>query len=400
MAYSLVFPQALESLSATPAAQLSRLRLLYTDVFTAVASLIPSSHPIMTILSNPLSPTSSPLRSAARHLRVLLSVLRERCAPVRDADIDGLLHHLDDPPLHELPKACIATIRGILEVADRMKNDLADFIIGTWTELDARRWIRREAIERERRVVLEMFPPQKITIMYRDWLGPGSEENSKPLVSRLIKALGSSEPVSSFPPSNNLLPPPFTFTAFDVLQIQNLLQALVITASLRTLVRTVDPVSDWLSRIWTLLEIEIQRGGTEPAETKLLNLEDEVVQAAKSLEDPDSEVRLREAVRRILRPQDPVFVLLHSRLLNAVQARLEEETAHFTHVPARMRSGLGSQMETENDELPQERELLVKGFEDTVLKENLTVVLVRIRKSIAWVEEAWGEFLHSGTTAQ
>ena len=396
-----MFPQALESLSSTPAAQLSRLRLLYTDVFTAVASLIPSSHPIMTILSNPLSPTSSPLRSAARHLRVLLSVLRERCAPVRDADIDVLLHYLDDPPLHELPKACIATIRGILNVADRMKNDLADFVIGTWTELDARRWIRREAIERERRVVLEMFPPQRITLMYRDWLGPGSEENSRPLVSRLIKALGSSEPVSSFPPSNNLLPPLFTFTAFDVLQVQNLLQALVITASLRTLVRTVDPVSDWLSRIWTLLEIEIQRGGTEPAETKLLNLEDEVVQAAKSLEDPDSEVRLREAVRRILRPQDPVFVLLHSRLLTAVQARLEEEeTAHFTHVPTRMRSGLGSQMETENDELPQERELLVKGFEDTVLKENLTVVLVRIRKSIAWVEEAWGEFLHSGTTAE
>jgi T-complex protein 11 len=388
-------PQALESLSSTPGAQLSRLRLLYTDLFTAVAPLIPSSHPIMSTLSNPLSPTSSPLRSAAGHLRVLLSVLRERCAPIRDGDIDELLQRLDDPPFHELPKACIATTRGILDVADRMKNDLADFVVGTWTELDARRWLSHEAIERERRTVRELFSLQTIKTLYRDWLGLGSEENSKAIIARLMKALGSSEPVSSFPPSNNPLPPPFIFTAFDLVQVQNLLQALVIAASLRTLVRPVNPVSDWLSRIWTLLELEVQRGGTEPAETKVLNLEDEVVQAAKSSEDPDVEVRLREAVRRILRPQDPVFVLLRSRLLNAIQARLGEETVPSTYVPTRLRSGLGSQLETESNEQPQERELLVKGFEDVILKENIKVVVIMIRKCLAWVEEAWGEILHS-----
>ncbi|KAF8514531.1 hypothetical protein JB92DRAFT_3096186 [Gautieria morchelliformis] len=125
-----------------------------------------------------------------------------------------------------------------------------------------------------------------------------------------MKALGSSESVSPFPPSNNLLPHTFIFTTFDVLHMQNLLQALVIAASLRSLMRPVNPASDWLSRIWTLLEMEVQKGGTEPAETKLLHLEDEVVQAAISPGDSDSSDRLRESVRRILRPQDPVFMLL------------------------------------------------------------------------------------------
>ena len=386
--------QALESLSSTPAAQLTRLHLLYTDLSIAMTSLIPSSHAIMSTLSNPLSPTSSPLRSAASHLRVLVSVLRERCAPVRDAELDELLQLLDDPPLHELPKACVATIRGIFDVAERMKSDLADFVIGTWTEQDARRWIKREAIEGERRVVLEMFSSQMIKTLYHEWLGQGSEENTRPIVTRLIKAFGSSEPVSAFPPSNNLLPPPFIFTAFDVLHVQNLLLALIIAASLRSLVRPTNHSSDWLFRVWTLLEMEVQKGGTEPAETKLLNLEDEVVRAAKSPEDPDSEDRLREAVRRVLRPQDPVFVLLQTRLLSAIQARLlEQGTAQFsTQVPARIRSGLG-QMELEDDELPQEQELLVKGFEDTILKQNIKVLVVKVRECLVWVEDTWGPFV-------
>ncbi|KAF8483162.1 hypothetical protein JB92DRAFT_3085760 [Gautieria morchelliformis] len=376
--------EALESLSSTPAAQLSRLRLLYTDLYAAVESLIPSSHHIMFILSHPLSPTSSPLQSAAGHLRVLLSILRERCAPVRDAEIDELLQCLDDPPLNELPKACITTIRGIFNVADRMKDDLADLVIGTWTEQDARQWVRRKAIDSERRTVLEMFSARTIKTSHMEWLGISSEQNNRAIVTRLVKALGSSESVSPFPPSNNLLPPTFIFTTFDVLHMQNLLQALVIAASLRSLVRPVNPASDWLSRIWTLLEMEVQKGGTEPAETKLLHLEDEVVQAAISPGDSDSSDRLRESVRRILRPQDPVFMLLQSRLLNALQTRL---------VPTRMRSGLGRQLETEIDERPPERELLVKGFEDPVLKENVRALVVMVKDCLAWVEAAWGEFL-------
>ena len=388
--------QAFESLSSIPAEQLSRLHLLYADLSAAVAPLIPSSHPILTVLSNPLSPTSSPLRSAAGDLRVLLSVLRERCAPVRDAELDDLFRHLGDPSLNELPKACIATIRGIFNVADRMKDDLADFVIGTWTEQDARRWIKHEAIEHERRAVLGMFPLQMIKSLHGEWVGLGSEESNRANVTRLIKALGSRAPVSPFPPSGNLLPPPFIFTAFDVLYVQNLLQALVITASLRSLVHSVNPTSDWLSRIWTLLEMEIQKSGFEPPETKLLNLEDEVVQIAKSPEDPDAEVRLREAVRRTLRPHDPVFILLQSRLLNALQTRLvEEETTLSIQVPMQMRSGRGTHMDTESDEQLQERELLVKGFEDPVLKEKLKVLVILVRQCLAWMEEVWGVFLRT-----
>ena len=386
--------QALESLLSTPAAQLSRLRLFYLDLSAAVGYLIPSSHPIMFILSNPLSPTSSPLRSAAGHLRDLLSVLRERCAPVRDAELDELLKLLDDPPFHELPKVCITTIRGIFDVAERMKDDLADFVIGTWTEQDARLWVKRKAIEGERRVVLEMFSTQMIKTLYYEWLGPGSEQNTRTVVTRLIKALGSSESVSSFPPSNNLLPPPFIFTVFDLLHIQNMIQALVIVASLRSLVRSTDSSSDWLFRVWTLLEMEVQKGGTEPVETKLLNLEDEVVRAANTLEHLGSEDRLREAVRRVLRPQDPVFLLLQTRLLSAIQARLlDAGRGHLSaQVPARMRSGLG-QLELVNGEQPHEQELLVKGFEATVLKQNIKVLIVMVKECLVWVEDAWRGFV-------
>ncbi|KAF8590981.1 hypothetical protein K439DRAFT_1381423, partial [Ramaria rubella] len=390
--------EALESLSSpTPAVQLSRLRLLYIDLRDAVESLLPSSHPIMYTLSDPLSPTSSPLRSASGHLRALLSALHERCAPIRDADLDDLLRRLDDPPLQALPKACIDVIQGILDLADRMKGDLADFVIGTWTEQDARRWMRRKATQSERHVIMQMFTAQRIKDLYHEWLGTGSSDSNRSVATRLIAALGTPEPVSPFPPSNNILPPPLMFTAFDVLRVQNLLQALVIASSLRILIRpATDSDATWITRIWTLLELEVDKSGTEPAETKLLNLEDEVVQAARSdgEMDMDAENRLREAVRRTLRPQDPVFVLLQSRLLTAVQTRVAESPLSGTpQFPLQMRSGRGMHVDAYADRRPQEPELSVKGFEDKVLKKNVTNLVVMIKECLAWMDEVWGEFL-------
>ena len=346
----------------------------------------------MYTLSDPLSPTSSPLRSASSHLRTLLSVLRERCAPLRDTELDALISRLEDPPPADLPKACVETVQGIFGVADKMKADLADFVVGTWTEQDARRWIRRESIERERSVVLQMFSVQMVKDSYHEWLGSSSEAGTLSVVARLIKALSSSDPVSPFPPSDNMLPPQFIFIAFDLLKIQNLLQALVIAASLRSLVRPVDnPDANWLSRVWALLEMEVERGGSEAAETKLLNLEDEVVQAAKSPEDVGSEGRLREAVRRTLRPQDPVFVLLQSRLLSAIRERLMERPDVQTpaQMPARIRSGRAGVPVIERDAEDKETELVVKGFEDPVLRQNVTKVLGSIKVCLKWVEDGW-----------
>lgn len=349
----------------------------------------------MSTLSDPLSPTSAPLQSAARHFRELLSILRERCAPIRDAELDDLGQRLEEPSLQELPKACVDVVKGILRLADHMKEDLAGFVLGTRTENEARLWIKRKAINLERQLVFEMFPPSLIRKSYHEWLGQVSQEVNKP-VARLVKAIGSSIPVSPFPPSENLLPPPLMFSAFDLLKLQNLLQALVILASLRSLVR-VSPErgSTWMSRIWTLLEIEVEKDAWEPVETRLINLEDEVVQAAGITGTSEDESRLRDAVQRSLRMDSPVFLLLRSRLLTSLQERLMEAVPlDPVQVPMRLKTGRSPGIETHYDEDKlQERDLNVKGFDDPIMKLGIKKVVNRMRSSLAWVEECWSEHL-------
>ncbi|KAF8530450.1 hypothetical protein BU17DRAFT_35825 [Hysterangium stoloniferum] len=386
--------EALESLSSpAPAVQLSRIRLLYTDLHKAVEALIPASNPIMYTLSAPLSPTSSPLRSASGHIRELLAVLRERCAPIRDVELDELILRLADVSSQDLPAACIDVIKAIFDIAERMKDDLADFVIGTWTEQDARQWLIHKAIIGEQHLILDLFPVQKVKELYREWRGsdPGGT-----VFSRLIKALRSSESVAPFPPSNNLLPPPFIFVSLDLIRIQNLMQALVIAASLHTLVRSPDIANTaWISRVWALLEMEVDRDVAEPAETNILNLEDEVVQAAGATGDPAAQGPLRDAVKRTLRTDDPVFLLLQSRLLAAVQGRLTEEEINLpTQAPARLRTGRRKYLEShEEDNFQEERDLIVKGFEAAILRDNVKRLVVMIRECLSWVQKAWGDIL-------
>src|SRR6266404_5579668 len=98
--------QALQSLSSRePSIQLPRLKLLINDLHTALVPLFPAEHPILTSLSAPLPPTSSPLLTAVNYSREIFVALRERCAPARDAYIDTLLASLADPPIQPLDLA-------------------------------------------------------------------------------------------------------------------------------------------------------------------------------------------------------------------------------------------------------------------------------------------------------
>jgi len=332
--------------------------------------------------------------SAAGHLRELIAVLRQRCAPIRDAELDEIRERLDNAPSKELPRTIVDTARDLLEVAERMREDLTDFVLGKWTENDAHRWVRRKAMDMEHWVIFEMFAPGTIEKSYREWLQVDATNSLKPLVSRLVKALSSPSPVSPFPPSDNLLPPPLMFSAHDLLKLQNSLQALAIVASLRSLIRPTATEFPWLSRVWTLLELEAEKDVWEDADTKLINLEDELVQAAGLTGNPEAENRLREAVQHTLRKDSPVFLLLLSRLSTALQSRLTEEPGQPPQVPTQLRSGRKPVINiTKNDEEPEERELLIKGFEDPILKEGIKNVVKKTRQAIAWIEECWGRFL-------
>lgn len=345
----------------------------------------------MYTLLHPFSPTSSPLRSATVHLKELLAVLRERCAPIRDAEFDILLGRLE-VSYEELAQACVDVIKGILELASLMKDDMAWFITGTWTEQDAVNWLKQQAIDRERNSIIEMFTLPKVVELYQTWLSEvESEQDEGRLVGRLIRALESNQPVSPFPPSTNLLPPSLMYFAFDFLRIQNLLQALVISAVLRSLVHRYlrENSNDWLTRIWTLLvsEIDIKSQSTsgDPiGETRLINLEDEVV-SVSGFKTEEGE-RLREAVRRTLRVEDPVFKLLQRRLLEGIQNRLLVQQP-VSRVPQFLQSGKAKSLSHKEPELVED--FIVKGFEELVLKENIKEVILSLRRCLNWFRETW-----------
>lgn len=369
------------------------------DLHKVVEHLVPASHPIMYILSDPLSPTSAPLRSAATHLKELLYVLRERCASIRDAEFDSLLQKFDGITPDRLPSACLEVIRGVFRMAEIMEEDLADFVVGSWTEDEARRWLRRKAIDGEHHVVLELYSPDRVRTLYRNWLSAESNEHRQSIISRLMNAVTSNIPVSPFPPSENLLPPPLMFAAFDILRIQNFMQAVVIAASLHSLVPSSN--NDWVSRVWTLLEAEVDENSDSTDGIKLINLEDEVIQAAQlSKVDPSVINRLRDAVKRTLRTQDPVFRLLQARLSTAIQQRLvaSSESYPAIQLPARLRTGrLMPKKDITEREPASEPDLVVKGFELPILKANVGALTVSLRNCVSWLEEAWDSVLENGT---
>ncbi|KIM74335.1 hypothetical protein PILCRDRAFT_80202 [Piloderma croceum F 1598] len=481
MVHKAFWNEAVESLSnPEPSIQLARLKYLYNDLWTSLTPLLPAGHPVLVTLSSQLSPTSSPLFSAITHLREVLTSLRERCAPARDPYIDSLLTRLKEPPPDNPPPVALArlvvdTVKSTIDLSKAMKDDLSQFVLGSMGEKQLKVLIAQQARTQERSVLLGLWRPEDIQKSWSAWIADihppyGSADTSQTgrdkFISRLIQALGAMSPVmcslptKPIPPGDpniqeaepveslNSFPPPFFFVTPSLLYIQNLLQALVITASLRSLTRlpaaSVSPSTngtgaDFMQRIWALLTAEISEDTNEQdsnqSSTKLVNLADEVVRArnlamrlesspspsspgssATSHIDAGEEKSLRSAVERTLQPLDPVFVLLQKRLLGALADRLIQPSggAEAATIPERMQTGRYKEGErtgkrprmmldpedmrrSEQEHMTEkEKSLVVKGLEDPVLVVAIGEALGKIRDCVRWVEEAWEDLVESG----
>ena len=438
-----------------PSNQITRLQFLYKDIHEAITPIFPARHPVLLRMSSPniSSSTSSPLLSAVEDLRGVLVGLRERCAPVRDSLIDDTLRRLADYEA-PLPRWIVDATKSVIEIAAVIKDDLSGFIFGTMSEDQLKTVITQQALKSERTIVLSIWGEASLKQSCRDWLNQlvlhdqeSSTIDPRDLWKlRLLQSLSSTESITcSLPPSTspnptptsevtyNALPPPFLFTAPTLFYIQNLLQAIVIAASLRSLIRLpptlnqLPPSTDFMQRIWTLLKLEIDdelftsipEANAEPR-TKLVHLADEVVRAHRSasggkdnLVPPDEEARLRAAVDRTLRTQDPVFLLLQRRLMDAIRAKLLHRTrtgrvnAHAVSggAPEYLRTGrdvargggLHSQVRQgstpPNDAASKETGLEVKGFEDPVLVASIWEVWGKITHCVDWVESVWADML-------
>ena len=459
-AYDVTPCQALEALSSPiPSSQISRLKGLYKDLHDDLTPLFPSKHPALVAFSLPLPPTSSPLLAAITHLRDALVTLRQRCAPVRDATIDGILHRIDHRSssafAKELAELLVDVIRSTLELSIDMRNDYSNAVLATASEQELANMVATMAETQEQGLVLELWGSDEI--MREAWarwmddfhpadpaLQPQPEQY---WILRLIQSLGKPHAVTSklvgpaqeitknskdnrdhgssqkrTPEPPNMLPPQFLFSGPAILRLQNHIQALTIAASLRSLVpgprlatnppplqpQTNDMASpaSWtfIERIWALLESEIGTTDDGPSETKIINFADEVIMAHGSALppgvttlDPQLEQKLRETVDRILRTDDPVFILLQKRLLAALSVASLNPPVAEEHVSVRMQSGRAQPRRGNSSPsplvLPAQKEvsIFVKGFEDPILAKQCSIAASMLRNDVEWVERVWGD---------
>ena len=404
-------------------------------------------------------------------MREILIALRERARPARDPYIDNLIGTLDEPnqlaTVEELARLVTDTARSILELTEWMKDDISQFLVGSVEEKDLKAMITQQAMLREKALVLQLWPPSRIEPAWKAWLDgldtsayPGAETVHPPhrrWAYRLVQALTTNAPVTcplptiripgtdtseqltgepeGVEPPPNTLPPPFFVTTPALLTAQNYLQALVIAASLRTLVRlpptsfvasSEDNTPSFTERIWTLLRSSVdEEPGAE--ETKIANLADEVVRVRRACADDahpcgaEEEARLRGAVDRTLQPRDPVFLLLQKRLVQALAAWLvsfpgpsersgsaspDGRASTPVHMQTgRERPGKRPRLHLGLDnpksmfvgwERERERPPVIKGFEDEVLAREIWETFKKVGLVMDWTDRIWQDLIETG----
>ncbi|KAF9778270.1 hypothetical protein BJ322DRAFT_1014944 [Thelephora terrestris] len=453
--------QALEALSSPSLpSQISRLKGLYKDLHEVLAPLFPSKHPALVAFSLPLPPTTSPLLSAITHLHDVLVALRQRCAPVRDATIDEILHQLDhrspSASTGELAELLVNGIRSVFALSTDMRNDYSNAVLAKASERELVDMVAMMAEAQERKLVLQLWESEEA--MQKRWsrwmegfqpADPALQVQQKQLwILKLVESLGKPHAVTSQlfglsrlhevtngsdhidpdasakrdPEPPNMLPPQFLLSGPTLIRLQNCVQALVIAASLRSLVpaphtapnslpshsRTADFESpaNWTftQRIWTLLESEIMENDFGPSETKIINLADEVVMTHISALPPGVttldrhlEQRLRSTVDRILRTDDPVFILFQKRLLAALSVALlnnpvvEEQLSPAMHSGRPKHQGGVSSPSPPLQCVQKEIPIVAKGFEDPVLSKQCSIAASTLMRTVEWVERVWGD---------
>ena len=378
--------------------------------------------------------------------------MRQRCAQVRDPTIDSHLASFSNPS--PLPQFVVDMIKAIISLADQMKSDLNNFVIGSMSESQLRNLLSNEVESRERDLVLKLWGTKDIVRQsWRAWLNSSIDApDDNRWISRLIHALFSDNPVSCRVPipsemaqsfSQHELPPPLFFSAPLLLNLQNRLQAIVIAAALRSLARLPSsdkpPTSDFMNRIWILLKSEISTTDDtkdhddDTGGTKIINLADEVVRATQlsGKLNSDEEQTLRSAVERTLRPNDPVFLLLKKRLfssfgklwLSSTSAYASNDStptqAPSSPIPEKMLTGIGlrgqetsiskkrlklmvseslsdshpSSSSHRNTIGPEAERMIITGFEDVVLRKAIGETAQKLADCIQWVENVWEDLI-------
>lgn len=189
--------------------------------------------------------------------------------------MDALLGRLDESSssiTSSTPRLVIDTIRSILKLAEVMKDDLSQFVLGTMGEGQLKAAILEQAIDREREMVSEVWKSEEIEKEWSTWMKGSSQDAAvdgegqvvrKQYLERLMQALRGPTPVfcslptiptstptgeqqqetSNEPHNPTRLPPIFFFSIPDLVFIQNFLQTIVITACLRILLphQSTDP---------------------------------------------------------------------------------------------------------------------------------------------------------------
>ncbi|KAL1696441.1 hypothetical protein GGG16DRAFT_43853 [Schizophyllum commune] len=481
MVHKAFWDEALEALnSSDPSTQIHRLHRLHADIYEAIKGLLPPGHRVLSVLSAPYPPPSvSPLHTTIALLRDTLSALKERCAPTRDEKIDQILSELDRAPpyssedsLHPEQRAehqaitsriVIDSIQALISLAQEMKSDLTQTVLGVMTEQQIRTIVTKEARIRERELILTLMSKDTVKEAWSAWVDEVKAHANAPelpaWIARLLEALGANVPVAANmiqyisqpsdsaesrpPPPPNNLPPPLFFCAPDLFRSQNHLQALVIVASLRLLVNipqtsqnshTPSSTSNDLThRLWTLLEAEIKPehgAGASAGETKIINLADEVLRARRqahhasapqtsetephtdeSAHSPqEDEQKVRAAVERTLRAEDPVFALLQKRVVEWLARAL---AAPPPVAPERMRTGrvlghgrtesgaghgrIGSLGGSDSlEDVPTGLPPPPKGFEDAVLAKALRDAVRMLQtQCVQWVRGVWADVVEA-----
>jgi len=487
-----------------PSVQIPRLRSLHLDLHEALTPLFPPNHRILVTLDAPPPPSSSPLLSTVNLLKEILVGLRERCAPVRDEQIDALLSSLSFPPaapqrssavslvdspsdpsdfpISPVAQFVVDKIKDILSLAEDMKSDLNNFVLGSMTEEQVMQVLSAEVKSREREIVVNLWGSDQIHMLWQSWVTQTSRRDgqlvgSRRWIDRLSKALEADNSVFCVPPeflssastdtnswtnpndpTTNNLPPQLFFITPTLVYLQNYIQAIVIAAALRLLarpppsipktayVRSHEPDSDFVQRVWTLLKAEIDDDSiinpsfdgtfTTVPETKLVNLADEVVRVRRSYLPTgvqslpsDEEKQVRDSVDRTLRTNDPVFLLLKRRLLDALEDKLfgteaggggsssylppSQATLAKRTIPERMQTGrdlasrrsgrtdIQSKTTTQNS-APSTSHIRIEvlGFEHDVLRRAMLEVYEKLVGCIAWTEGVWGGDLRLTTEAE
>ena len=387
--------------------------------------------------------------------------LRQRCAPVRDATIDGILHQIDhrspSASTAELAELLINVIRPVLELSIEMHDDYSNAVLATASEQELADMVATMAETQEQGLVLQLWESKEaMRKAWANWMDGFRPVDSAPQappkqlwILNLIQSLGkphavtsklvgppppqvtannsdNSDPSSSPnqpPEPPNMLPPQLLFSGPTLFRLQNYIQALTIAASLRSLVPSprlatgpspppqsqmndfISPVNlTFTERIWALLEPEIGATDDGPSETKVINFADEVVMAYSSTLppsvatlDPHLERRLRDTVDRILRTDDPVFILLQKRLLAALSAALlsipiseERPSVRLQSGRPRPQRGVSSPsppLETAQSEVT----VLAKGFEDPLIAKQCSIAALTLGRSVEWVGRVWGD---------